>query len=192
MLCFQRSWWFASTVPTNHSKISQATLPPTLSSRAHRCQEKDEIQHFRPGGNHGCERFRSSNAAYLKCLKKCSPTLSGVLRGGEVSLSITKTTLQRFAKPFTWRKISYSLWPVGSVACWWRTTATSCPGDDVRMSVECGAALVSPWFSIKWSHIIPQNIGWHGNDSLFQPKSTHFYMLFSEVFSQVQPPTPYI
>ena len=64
-------------------------------------------------------------------------------------IRITKTTLQRFAKP-------YSLWPVGSAACWWRTTATSCPGDDVRRSVECGAALASPnGFLSKWESYYP-------------------------------------
>jgi hypothetical protein len=68
---------------------------------------------------------------------------------GKCPIRITKTTLQRFAKP-------YSLWPVGSAACWWRTTATSCPGDDVRRSVECGAALASPnGFLSKWESYYP-------------------------------------
>ena len=47
---------------------------------------------------------------------------------------------------------------VGSVACWWRTTATSCSGDDVRMSVECGAVLASRMvFYQNGSHYRPKH-----------------------------------
>ena len=61
--------------PTN-SKISQATLRTAPSSGAHRCQEKDEIQHFRPWGDCGCAEFASSWNCALKCSKMSSNTVA--------------------------------------------------------------------------------------------------------------------
>lgn len=81
-MCFQRKLLIRLGFPTN-GKISQATLPTALLSRAHRCQEKDEIQHFRPGGNCECEKF-GFELCLLEMFEKMFPntiSLWGIVGG---------------------------------------------------------------------------------------------------------------
>ena len=188
-----------------------------MSSRAPRCQEKDEIQHFRPGGNCGCAKFGGFNSACLKCLnmspntvalwglmgdgcvlqrlqKHQSPTHPNILWGlcGLGVLKHHQDHIAGFKEMLIRRFFSAAdgqleAWPVDEE----RPLPRALAKDDVRMSGcqwNAGQHWLPPcFFNQKWESLSTKT--WLG--MIICPTKTRptsmSYMLFPEAFSQVQP-----